>query len=233
MKTEELILCPKCGFRQHENTECIKCGIVFAKFDPERHRPFPVRAQENIDTLPEEEHDEASGDRWLFRSGKFALVGLMGFFFFYMVIQKSGWCFLDYVNLPFHEFGHILFTPFGETMHFLGGTLFQLLLPFSFACYFLYRKEYLSSSFCLFWFGENFLNISKYMADARDLRLPLVGGGTHDWNFLFYKWGVIHLDKSIAWVMFSLGVLIMTGTIVWAAIAPPRAPRESLPRYED
>jgi hypothetical protein len=119
-----------------------------------------------------------------------------------------------------------MFTPFGDTMHFLGGTISQLMWPIILVFYFIYRKEYLSSSFCLFWFGENFLNISKYMADARDLILPLVGGGTHDWNYLLYKWGVIHLDKGIAGVIFTLGVIIMTGSIIWAFFARPKKKSE-------
>jgi hypothetical protein len=226
MTTQELIVCPKCGFQQHENSECMKCGIVFAKFDPARHLPSLNDASDSAVILAGAENIEESTDRWLHRSGKYALISLMGFFFFYMVIKRSGWCFLDYVNLPFHESGHILFTPFGETMHFLGGTFGQLMWPFALLFYFLYRKEYLSSSFCLFWFGENFLNISKYMADARELRLPLVGGGIHDWNYLFYKWGVLHLDKSIAGVMFTIGVIIMTGAMVWAVAVKPKDSRK-------
>jgi hypothetical protein len=227
MVTQELILCPKCGFQQRESSECMKCGIVFAKFDPTRHLPTLNDTSDNAVSPSEAEPIEESTDRWLYGSGKYALIALMAFFFFYMVIKRSGWCFLDYVNLPFHEFGHLMFTPFGDTMHFLGGTISQLMWPFILLFYFIYRKEYLSSAFCLFWFGENFLNISKYMADARDLLLPLVGGGIHDWNYLLYKWGVLHLDKSIAGVIFTLGVIIMTGSLIWAVIASPKDFREN------
>jgi hypothetical protein len=204
----------------------MKCGIVFAKFDPARHLPSHEIVSDFAVSPSETEHNEESADRWLYGSGKYALIALMAFFFFYMVIKRSGWCFLDHVNLPFHEFGHIMFTPFGDTMHFLGGTIGQLMWPFILVFYFIYRKEYLSSSFCLFWFGENFLNISKYMADARELILPLVGGGIHDWNHLFYKWGVLHLDKNIAGVMFTLGMTIMTASLIWAFIAKPKKKSE-------
>lgn len=227
METQAAVLCPKCGFQQRESFECIKCGIVFAKFDPARHLPSFNDASDNTVSLSEAARIEESTDSWLHGSGKYALIALMGFFFFYMVIKRSGWCFLDYINLPFHEFGHILFTPFGRTMHFLGGTISQLMWPFILLLYFTYRKEYLSSSFCLFWFGENFLNISKYMADARDLNLPLVGGGIHDWNYLFYRWGVLHLDKTVAGVIFTIGVIIMTGSMIWAVISSLNDSREN------
>jgi hypothetical protein len=218
------ITCPKCGSEQpklldagQETTECLKCGIVFAKFDPIRHdRILQSPSRKNI---RESRDIYDTVDIWWYRTGKIFILALMGFFFFYMVVKRSSWCFLDYVNLPFHEFGHILFSPFGETLQFLGGTISQLMWPMILFVYFMKRSEPLASSFCLFWFGENFLNISKYIADARAMRLPLVGGGIHDWNFLFSKWDILRYDNTVANVIFVLGVLIMIGAIVWAFFA--------------
>ena len=207
--------CPKCGFQQQENTECMKCGIVFAKFDADRS------GAGNITTGSTLAKDLETTDIWISRTGKFAITGLMSFFFFYMVIKRNAWCFLDYVNLPFHEFGHILFGPFGETMQFLGGTISQLMWPFILIIYFLRRKELLSASFCLFWFGENFLNISKYIADARAMLLPLVGGGIHDWNVLLSKWGILKYDHAIAVTVFVLGSVVMTLSIASAYFVQP------------
>jgi hypothetical protein len=208
-----LIICPKCGFEQKGNTECLKCGIVYSKFSA---------IQRSSDHPSDKLNDLVSDgdiDGCINRTGKIAVLALMSFFFFYMVIKRSSWCFLDHVNLPFHEFGHILFGPFGETFHFLGGTLSQLMWPFILVIYFIMRKEWLSSSFCLFWFGENFLNISKYVADARSMSLPLVGGGIHDWNFLLGKWGALKYDHTIAMILFVIGVLVMTASIGWALFA--------------
>jgi hypothetical protein len=213
----ETITCPKCGFEQEGATECMKCGIVYAKYNPDRiARPSPENSQETPSTLSSTYN---TVDRWTNRTVKFFVIGLMSFFFFYMVIKRSSWCFLDYVNLPFHEFGHILFNPFGETMQFLGGTLNQLMWPVILFVYFIKKKDLFASSFCLFWFGENFLNIGKYIADARAMRLPLVGGGIHDWNFLLGKWNILRYDLAISNVVFILGVIIMTGALLWAFIA--------------
>jgi hypothetical protein len=67
------------------------------------------------------------------------------------------------------------------------------------------------------WFFENFLNIARYMADARAQLLPLVGGSEHDWMELFVKWGCMDQDTAIA---AKLRVLAWAGMIaVWAWLA--------------
>jgi|GEM_PF-6948496 len=44
--------------------------------------------------------------------------------------SADGWIpLLDSLNLVFHEAGHPLFSPFGETLHILGGTFMQLIVP--------------------------------------------------------------------------------------------------------
>ena len=194
----------------------MKCGIVFSKYNRLGSAGSKQFRQPEPASLPD------SADRWTGIAGKSALIGLMAFFFFYMVIKRSSWSFLDYVNLPFHESGHIFFRPFGETMQFIGGTIGQLMWPFILIFYFLRRKERLSAAFSLFWFGENFLNISKYVSDARSMSLPLVGGGIHDWNFLLSQWNVLKYDHEIAGVIFSAGVVVMAASIAWSLFITPK-----------
>ena len=98
------------------------------------------------------------------------LVGLLAWWTL-RLITASTWIFLDFVNLAFHEAGHLVFSFLGATMHFLGGTLGQLLVPGLLMIHFLFRQQQpLGAAFCLWWFGQNFINISVYMADARALR---------------------------------------------------------------
>ena len=66
-----------------------------------------------------------------------------------------------------------------------------------------------------FWYFENFLNISRYMADARAQVLPLVGGGEHDWTAIFSRWGVLSSDTAIAAIVAGLGWLGMIGVWSW------------------
>ena len=132
---------------------------------------------------------------------------------------SSTWCFLDFVNLAFHEAGHLLFRPFGMTIHYLGGTLGQLLVPGLLAGYFLVKEEKpFAAALCLWWLGQNFINISIYMADARDLALPLVGGGDHDWNELFFRFGLLGEGsvRAVARTTHLAGVAFMLLGLIWS-----------------
>jgi len=144
----------------------------------------------------------------------------------------QAWCFIDWVNLPFHEAGHLVFQPFGETLHILGGTLGQLLVPLGLGAYFLFRRPNpFAAALCSWWFGENFVNIAAYMADARDMKLPLVGGGEQDWTSLFYQFGLLG-EESVRHVSAAtrlLGVLLMLAGIAWSAyFVLPAGRREAI-----
>ncbi|MDX1388230.1 MAG: hypothetical protein R3344_03520 [Acidobacteriota bacterium] len=144
----------------------------------------------------------------------------------------SRWCFLDYVNLAFHEAGHLFFSFGGSTLHYLGGTLGQLLVPLSLVAWFLLREgKPFSAAFCLWWFGQNFIGISVYMGDARSLALPLVGGGDHDWNELFFRFGLLAEPavERVASITHTAGVLVMLLGLAWTGFfVLPEATRQRL-----
>jgi hypothetical protein len=50
-------------------------------------------------------------------------------FLMYAAADRSGFLFLDYVNLVTHEAGHFFFSSFGYTIAILGGTLGELIVP--------------------------------------------------------------------------------------------------------
>ena len=56
-----------------------------------------------------------------------------------------------------------------------GGTLGQLAIPAGIAVAFWARRDAVGCAVMGFWYFENFLNIARYMADARAQVLPLVG----------------------------------------------------------
>jgi hypothetical protein len=140
-------------------------------------------------------------------------------------------CVLDWVNLPFHEAGHLFLAPFGNLAHFLGGTLMQLFVPALLTGYFLTKGQPFPAALCFWWLGENLLNVSVYMADARELRLDLVGGGEHDWNEIFYRLGLLG-EESVARISAAthhLGAILLAGATAWMlCLALPEIQRRNL-----
>lgn len=155
--------------------------------------------------------------------GVFAALG----FCIYALIRSGEFLFLDHVNLPFHEFGHLFFSIFGEMIGIWGGTLMQLIIPFSILVYFFIKREPAGVFFCAFWLGENLLNIGVYIYDARTLALPLVGGGEHDWNIILGNLNMLRHDHYIAAIIKALGWFIMLGSIVWFLVVGMGARQES------
>lgn len=136
-------------------------------------------------------------------------------FLLYAYLDHSGFLILDYVNLIIHEGGHFFFSWFGETMHILGGTLGELIVPLLCAAYFFWKRETTAVAFSCFWFFENFPYIGTYMADARSDSLPLVGSDVSDWAILFGQWGLLLQDQKIGRIMHILGWLGMIATVAW------------------
>ncbi len=128
----------------------------------------------------------------------------------------DGWVrIIDDANLVFHEAGHPIFGLLGPTLGLYGGTLGQLAIPAGIAVAFWARREAVGCAVTEFWFFENFLNIARYMADARAQVLPLVGGGEHDWTTIFSRWGALSSDTALAAVVAGVGWLGMIGVWGW------------------
>lgn len=129
---------------------------------------------------------------------------------------------IDALDLAIHETGHLLFTPFGELMHFLGGSLFQLLVPTTFMAYFARRGDRFAMDVVAWWLAQNCWNISVYVADARAQALPLVGGGEHDWWYLLERAGWLERDLALSRLIHLTGVAIFGTAMImaWHHAAP-------------
>jgi len=135
---------------------------------------------------------------------------------------------IDLVLIPIHEGGHLLFRFFGQFLNIAGGTFMQLAVPFMLAVYFAFQRQVQGTAFCTFFFFEQFLPISTYMADARAQELPLLTVGDadyviHDWNYLFTSLGLIDHDTQIAAIVRVLGWMGMIATVgwmVWRSLQP-------------
>ncbi|MDD4409328.1 MAG: hypothetical protein PHW52_01605 [Candidatus Pacebacteria bacterium] len=129
--------------------------------------------------------------------------------YFLSCFITGSWYFLDWVDLFIHELGHLAFRPFGEMIYFAGGSILQILVPLLCAMYFLRNKDIFSSSIVCLWLGQSFINIAIYLKDAQAMSLFLIGGGTHDWNFMLSRLGLLSQAESFGNLVYSIGVLII------------------------
>lgn len=233
--------CPKCATLQNDANElCDHCGIVFEKYYKYHPRPgeaeapsyHPVQGTAADNGLRELLFPEKLTGDWVALGARAILMVILlvwGMFLMFSSVASNGAgeSFLHLANLPFHEFGHILFRPFGSFMTSLGGTLGQLLMPAVCLWVLLVKtRDPFGASVALWWFGENFLDIAPYINDARAGQLPLLGGnyghsapyGFHDWEYILTESGLLHLDRSLAHFSHFLGSAIMVLALVWGAV---------------
>jgi hypothetical protein len=126
---------------------------------------------------------------------------------------------LGALNLGVHEAGHLLFGWLSsDLLTAAGGTLLQLGAPLASMWMFARQPDYFAVAFCGTWLSTNLYNVATYMADAREMDLPLVtvGGGEagHDWNFILSAVGLLPWDTTLAAL-----VRIAAFLVAWASVA--------------
>jgi len=134
------------------------------------------------------------------------------------LLHPQTWSFLSGVDLIFHEAGHVLFMPFGETLYLMGGSLFQVLLPLALAGVFLWRGEGVSCAALLLWTAQSLGNVSVYVADAQARLLPLLGDDpdSHDWWQLLGSWNALAASHTLGNLLWFLSIVTALAA-VWTA----------------
>lgn len=151
---------------------------------------------------------------------KLIFAGVLAVYFLWIAYNPMAGSFLDMVDLPIHETGHLPFRLFGEFMMVAGGSLFQVIVPAVFVGYFYWHEKYYSAAIVLFWVGQSILNVFIYAADAVVMQLVLTSGLTgsegsfHDWNYLLTTTGLIGATKTVAGIIRLFGTL----TIIAAGV---------------
>ena len=235
--------CPKCSYKRSDadkisKDECPHCGLIFSKWlrglveeselaALDEQAPVSSNIGENLAKFFA---SPRAGVSKLELSG-YVILWLVfawwGVDFIMMDFQSNeiGRSWFHNVDLIFHEAGHMLFMPFGRTMTILGGSLFQILMPLVLMFAFLIKnKDGFGASISLWWVGQSTMDLAPYIADARALRLPLLGGGTgadspgrHDWENLLRQWGLLEYDIGIASIVDAVGSGVLLIALAWGA----------------
>jgi hypothetical protein len=201
-------------------------------------------ASDDVDPMDIASSSVNSGDssRTMQRYARLALAVLLALLASSAFRNEYGYIpLLSDIDLAIHEFGHMLFMPFGiqflgNTMMILGGSLTQVAFPLIFFGYFMRKHEdaprdLFAAMVCLWWSGINLLSVAIYCADSRAGQLMLIDGSTgqesdgHDWNNLLTRWGLLQHDTAIARGMRAIAFVMCVGSIViavWSALQGQR-----------
>lgn len=246
-------ICPKCGYKRKDGDtapedQCPQCGIVFSKWLKMQLKPLPP-----VDSAPSNtaRFNIVRIGAWAWLKGKlfhaepdFDAITVYGRLVVLCVAVAWGMKFIlaDYaavsnglpqssdmimgrVNLVFHEAGHLIFSPFGEFMAVLGGSIGQLLMPLIVCLAFLLRyNNPFGASIGLWWLGQSAMDLAPYIADARAKQMILLGGITgrdsptyHDWANILGRKGWLRYDQQIAAAVDFAGEALMVLSFVWGA----------------
>lgn len=232
------MLCPHCQFQQlNDSSECPRCGIIFAKYHAilDRHVQheierkadftapymFPQWAMDVLLPVDPLVNPVVYGGRLLIYAG-LVLWGLK-FLSTPMETNYVGESFMHVINLPFHEAGHLIFSPAGRFMQVLGGSLGQLLMPLiCLSALLIQNRDAFGAAVGLWWFAESLMDLAPYINDARALDLVLLGGVTgkevedyHDWEHILRTLGWLQYDHTLAHAAYALGSLLMILAFIW------------------
>lgn len=246
--------CPKCGHTRNRDSNtpddrCPACGLIYKKwfkhrFRIGRHGPGGDRfaasggSGQRLAEYLLFVNDDSGPLVFYARAAIYILMLVWGWQFmtmdYYYFVESVRIdaatpeiydSFLHGVNLLFHEAGHLLFSPLGRFMSVLGGSLLQIIIPVVVMLVFLIKqRNTFGAAFGLWWTAQNFMDVAPYINDARNMQIPLLGGGSgadrpgmHDWHNILSQLGMLESDHSLAAVINGMGILLMLLSLLWAA----------------
>jgi hypothetical protein len=234
--------CPKCGHQQGAGSAldadvCAACGLIFSKYVKAR---FAAPRSAARAVVMDDETTLAARARELFlhvpdrvealhvyaRAALLAVIIVYGFRLARMDVPswEMAGSLMHPPMVPIHEFGHLLFMPFGEFMHLLGGSLFQVGLPLIFGGIFIVKnRDPFAAAVMLWWFAVAVMDVAPYMYDAQEPRHVLLTGrtgenGAHDFIDVLGDLSLLTRAQSVGYSVHHFGVVILGVSLVWAAV---------------
>jgi hypothetical protein len=234
--------CPKCGHERAASETgpadvCGACGLIFSKYLRSRFAPAAPAAR------PRAAEEEGGG--WLARAQElafhvpeevsalhvYARALLLALLIVYGVklaaMDVPSWemagSLIHAPMVPFHEFGHIVFRPFGEFMHNLGGALFQAGLPLVLGGIFLVKnRDPFAAAVMLWWSAVAVMDTAPYVYDAQMPQHVLLTGrtgdtGAHDFIDVLGDLGLLGRAEAVGRLVHGFGVAVLIASFAWGA----------------
>ena len=233
--------CPKC---KHERAAgdaaaadvCPNCGLIFSKFMKAR---FAAQSISELGDAPDESPtgsiarvkeyvfhvpEEINPLHVYARAALLAVLVVYGIKLARMDIPswEMAGSLIHLPMVPIHEFGHVMFRAFGEFMHSLGGSLFQVALPVIFGAVFLMKnRDPFAAAAMLWWTAVALMDIAPYIYDALRPQHVLLTGrtgddGPHDFIDVLSDLGVLKRAQGIGYGVHRFGVALMLASFAWA-----------------
>ena len=229
--------CPKCGAASAEFDTCAACGLIFAKYLKAKFAvpSSPVRPA-NAELDGDEDSRLAQLKEALFYIPEqvdptlvYARAVLLAAIAFYVarlaLMDIPSWemasSLIHLPMVPIHEFGHILFRPFGEFMMLLGGSLFQAGLPLVFAGVFLVKnRDPFAAAVMLWWSAVAVMDFAPYVYDAQQPVHVLLTGrtgetGAHDFIDVLGDLGLLTRAQAVGYVVHRFGIAMLVAAFAW------------------
>ena len=231
--------CPKCGVASVGLDTCAACGLIFTKYLKAKFAvPSAPLRPANAELDDDEDSRLAQVKEALFYLpeqvdptlvyGRAVLLAAIAFYGARLALMdipswEMGSSLIHLPMVPIHEFGHILFRPLGEFMMYLGGSLFQVLLPLIFGGIFVVKnRDPFAASVMLWWAGVAVMDVAPYVYDAFKPQHVLLTGrtgdnGAHDFIDVLGDLGLLHKAQPIGRGVHAFGFLMMIAALAWGA----------------
>jgi hypothetical protein len=227
--------CPKCGANSAGLDVCPACGLIFAKYLSAKFATPETRPRRSAET-EDEESAVARIKQLVFHVpdknepalvwGRALLLAAIAFYGVRLALMDiPSWemsaSLIHLPMVPIHEFGHLLFRPFGEFMTLLGGSLFQIGLPLIFGGIFLVKnRDPFAASVMLWWSAVAVMDVAPYIYDAWAPQHILLTGrtgdtGSHDFIDTLGDLGLLHKAQPIGRGVHAFGVIAMVAALAW------------------
>jgi hypothetical protein len=146
-------------------------------------------------------------------AGALGLVFLWGWFGF---VKGAEVPVLQFLDVAVHEIGHRVFAPFGEITMLMMGSGSEMLFPLLLGVlvFGVWKRDLIAWGICWAWAAGAFADAGRYMADATQGQMALLGGGgpdaMGDWERIFgpEHWDKLYLADRWAHTVHTWGLLI-------------------------